>query len=97
MTVNDMLGTDVIGERGENIGEVDEMVLTNEGEPAAVVGVGGFLGIGEREVAVPLARFTMEGDRLVLDSMTQGQLENMAEFDSRATESLPRERRIDEM
>ena len=38
---------------GESIGDINEVVLGKDGKVAAVViGVGGFLGIGEREVAV---------------------------------------------
>ncbi len=51
---SDLLGTTVYGANNENIGEIDDIVLERDGGIAAVVvGVGGFLGIGEKNVAIP--------------------------------------------
>jgi sporulation protein YlmC with PRC-barrel domain len=48
-----LIGTTVNNEAGERIGDINEVVLSNDGKVAAIViGVGGFLGIGEHEVAV---------------------------------------------
>jgi hypothetical protein len=48
-----LIGTSVKNAAGETIGDINEVVLGSDGKVAAVViGVGGFLGIGEREVAV---------------------------------------------
>lgn len=51
---SDLRGTTVYGANNENIGEIDDLVLNRDGELVAViVGVGGFLGIGEKNVAIP--------------------------------------------
>jgi sporulation protein YlmC with PRC-barrel domain len=48
-----LIGTRVVNAANETVGDVNEVVLTPDGQVAAlIVGVGGFLGIGEREVAV---------------------------------------------
>ena len=48
-----LIGTTVKNSANELIGSINEVVLSNDGKVAAVViGVGGFLGMGEREVAV---------------------------------------------
>ncbi len=48
-----LIGTSVKNAAGETIGEINEVVLGSDGRVAAVViGVGGFLGIGEHQVAV---------------------------------------------
>lgn len=53
MRASKLIGTSVNNEAGEEIGEINEVVLAKDGKVAAVViGVGGFLGMGEREVAV---------------------------------------------
>jgi sporulation protein YlmC with PRC-barrel domain len=53
MRASKLIGTRVNNEAGERIGEVNEIVLSKDGKVAAVViGVGGFLGMGEHEVAV---------------------------------------------
>jgi sporulation protein YlmC with PRC-barrel domain len=51
-----VIGTDVIGSDIRRLGTVDDVVLDRSGAIAAVViGTGGFLGIGEKKVAVPYA------------------------------------------
>ncbi|HZH53153.1 MAG TPA: PRC-barrel domain-containing protein [Microvirga sp.] len=47
-------GVNVYNQNNERIGEVDDVLVDKSGRiEAVVIGVGGFLGIGERRVAVP--------------------------------------------
>ncbi|TWC78323.1 PRC-barrel domain protein [Rhizobium sp. SJZ105] len=49
----------------DDIGEVNEVILSRQGEVKAVVlGVGGFLGMGEKDVAIPMKdiKFVKDGD-----------------------------------
>jgi sporulation protein YlmC with PRC-barrel domain len=53
MRASKLIGTTVLNDAHESIGKINEVVLGKDGKVAAVViGVGGFLGMGEREVAV---------------------------------------------
>src|SRR3954462_4572820 len=53
-----LVGVKVIGADNERIGDIDEILIDGSGRIAAVVvGVGGFLGMGERRVAVPFEAF----------------------------------------
>ncbi len=53
MRASKLIGTTVKNDANESIGSINEIVLGKDGKVAAVViGVGGFLGMGEREVAV---------------------------------------------
>jgi hypothetical protein len=56
-----------------------------------VVGVGGFLGIGERQVTIPLDRLRMEGDRLVSE-LTKDQVQSMRAYDRAGYEAYDRTR-----
>jgi len=48
------MGVDIYGANNEKIGDVNDLILDHEGNiQAVVIGVGGFLGIGEKDVAVP--------------------------------------------
>jgi sporulation protein YlmC with PRC-barrel domain len=50
----DFIGTPVNGKDGQPLGKITNLVFDQEGRiELAVIGVGGFLGIGEKEVAVP--------------------------------------------
>lgn len=48
-----LVGVDVYNASNESIGEIEEVVLSRDGKiEAVVVGVGGFLGMGEHDVAL---------------------------------------------
>ncbi len=51
-------GTDVIGADGTKVGSVDDILFERNGQvKAIVVGVGGFLGIGSKQVALEFNNF----------------------------------------
>jgi sporulation protein YlmC with PRC-barrel domain len=70
---SEAMGLAVYNRGGERIGEIDDMILDGSGRvTAAIVGVGGFLGMGERKVAVTFSSFVMTREangnqRLVVD------------------------------
>lgn len=54
MMGSDLRGTKIYGANNEDIGEIDDILIDRQGQVVAViVGVGGFLGIGEKDVAIP--------------------------------------------
>jgi hypothetical protein len=51
---SDLIGAKVVNNANESIGEINDLLVDENGMvQAAVIGVGGFLGIGEKDVAVP--------------------------------------------
>jgi sporulation protein YlmC with PRC-barrel domain len=77
-----------IGEDAEAIGEVHDVIMGPDGlAEAIVIGVGGFLGIGEKDVAVDFERITWvdgDDDRRLLFSASKEDLEAAPEFDRTA-------------
>ncbi|TDK37502.1 PRC-barrel domain containing protein [Rhizobium deserti] len=60
ISANDYIGKPVYNANNESIGDVNDLIFEDKGAiVAAVIGVGGFLGIGEKDVAVPVDRITM--------------------------------------
>ena len=56
-----IIGGSVYSPSNESVGDVNDLVIKPTGEiEAVVVGVGGFVGIGEKNVAIALNRFTIE-------------------------------------
>ena len=55
----------VFGPGGEQVGDVEDVILGFDGDVVAViVGLGGFLGLAERLIAVPAERITFsQGDK----------------------------------
>ncbi|WP_419898947.1 PRC-barrel domain-containing protein [Roseomonas sp. USHLN139] len=64
LSMHRLLDADVHGEGDREIGEIEDVVLPEGGgAPVAVLSVGGFLGVGERHVAVPLAQLQHDAQR----------------------------------
>jgi sporulation protein YlmC with PRC-barrel domain len=60
---SNFIGSAVYSTANENIGDINDLVFDAEGKVnAAVIGVGGFLGMGEKDVAVPLDKITVTKD-----------------------------------
>jgi sporulation protein YlmC with PRC-barrel domain len=60
---SNFIGSAVYSTANENIGDINDLVFDSEGKVnAAVIGVGGFLGMGEKDVAVPLDKITVTKD-----------------------------------
>jgi sporulation protein YlmC with PRC-barrel domain len=76
------------GDNADNIGEVNDLIVSDDGTIThAVVGVGGFLGIGEKNVAVPFDELKVqeqEGDIRLIYAATKEQLEAAPQFDRTA-------------
>jgi sporulation protein YlmC with PRC-barrel domain len=63
MRASKLIGTNVKNQANETIGEINELILDKDGKVAAVViGVGGFLGIGQREVALDYKSLNIKYD-----------------------------------
>ena len=82
-------GTDVLGADDKKIGDVSDILFDKDGKiEAYVVGVGGFLGIGAKDVALAPSAFQIvagdksknESDKLKV-SMTTDELKQAANFE----------------
>ncbi len=60
VSANTYIGQAVYNGTNESIGNVNDLIMKKDGGlVAAVIGVGGFLGIGEKNVAVPMEKITV--------------------------------------
>jgi len=56
MMASNLIGSTVYNAANENVGDVNDVVLSKDGKvQAVIIGVGGFLGLGEKDVAVPMS------------------------------------------
>jgi sporulation protein YlmC with PRC-barrel domain len=72
---SDLIGTRVVSANNESIGDINDVIVDRNGQVmAAVVGVGGFLGIGEKDVAVPFKslEFASAQQAQAMDSSSSG-------------------------
>ena len=60
ISVNDFMGKEIYTADNQSIGDINDLLVAKDGGVvAAVVGVGGFLGIGEKNVAIPFDKITI--------------------------------------
>ena len=94
-TANEFIGKTVYSSNNENVGEINDLVFGNDGKIiGVVVGVGGFLGIGEKDVLVSLDSIKMikpdGSDSVQLTvSASKEALENAPGFDRVAKRFVP--------
>ena len=79
--ITQIVGASVFNDAGERIGGVDDLVMV-EGDKVsvAIIGVGGFLGLGAKLVAVPYQQLKRDGDKLVLPGVNKDMLDGMPSF-----------------
>ncbi|WP_425098659.1 PRC-barrel domain-containing protein [Tropicibacter sp. S64] len=90
MTVDQFIGLDVQSVDGEDVGEIDYVLRGPSGdEGRAVIGIGGFLGLGEYTVALPISAFDFNAEeRLLVVNVSEEDLRNTPEFDESGVESV---------
>lgn len=86
-SASEMIGSVVYGQNNTNIGDVNDVLVSKDGKAQLVViGVGGFLGVGEKNVAVPVSALqitpTSNGDDIakISSNFTKDQLEKAPIF-----------------
>ncbi len=77
---DELVGRSVATEAGEDVGEID-FIGVRGNTLVAIVGVGGFLGMGENEVAIPVDKMYARGDEIIIPGVTEERLTSMPEFD----------------
>lgn len=77
-----LLGSDIYNDKGDKIGVLDDFIVGSDANiSVAVVSVGGFLGMGDRKVAVPASMFTSnQKGQTVLPDVSTEQLKALPEF-----------------
>ncbi len=85
---DEVIGKDVVNVMDEEVGTIADLVMDQEQKLVGVVlSVGGFLGLGEKWVAIPVEQIQFPtGDQpaRLLVAMTEQQLENAPDFVTRA-------------
>jgi len=64
---------------GNSVGSVDDVMMDKKGKPTSLkVDVGGFLGVGDKDVAMKASAFKFDPDRKVLiTNMTKDQIKKL--------------------
>lgn len=96
---DDLVGTTVYGADDANVGEIGDVVMTEDGKvDAIIIDVGGFLGVGEKEVAVGMDNLAFmsdkDGNNYLYTNLTKDQLDAAAAYDKSTWAEKRDEQRI---
>ena len=76
-----VIGSSVVNEAGDTVGKIDEIIVGPDGKaPFVVISVGGFLGMGDKLVALPYEQMRTDGKKIVLPGATKDSLKALPEF-----------------
>lgn len=76
-----ILGHPVYNEMDEKVGVVDDLIVSPEKAVSyAIIGAGGFVGLGRHDVAIPVNQFQQRDDKLILEGATKEAVKAMPEF-----------------
>ena len=76
-----VVGTSVVNDANETIGEISDLLVSLDGkQPYAVLSIGGFLGVGTHLVVVPYETLKFPDQKVVLPGGTKEGLKMLPEF-----------------
>ncbi|MGJ3262197.1 MAG: PRC-barrel domain-containing protein [Salinarimonas sp.] len=90
VAISELEGETVYNFRGQELGDVERIIVTPQDDFLVVIGAGGFLGLGEDTVALPLDRLSMREGQLMVRGITESDMEGMQDYESR----YPQARRV---
>ncbi|PLX37821.1 MAG: hypothetical protein C0606_06025 [Hyphomicrobiales bacterium] len=92
LSAENLIGTRVYGQNDKDIGEIGDVIVSTTGDVEAyIVDVGGFLGIGEKPIALDASQLDIfkdvDGDMSIYTPYTQAQLETYTAYSEEAYKS----------
>lgn len=76
------LGKSVYNDEGKAVGKVDDIIVAPDSSISyAIVGAGGFLGVGKHDVAIPIKQFTVANGKITLPGATKDALKALPKFE----------------
>lgn len=76
-----ILGKAVYNDQGQRVGKVEDLIISPDRSVSyAIVGAGGFIGIGRHDVAIPVAQITNQDGKLVMPGATKDVVKTLPSF-----------------
>lgn len=77
-----ILGKTVHNDADESVGKVEDVIIAPDGTVSfAILSVGGFLGMGAHDVAIPVKNFRVTDGKIVLPGATKDALKELPKFE----------------
>jgi sporulation protein YlmC with PRC-barrel domain len=82
MAASQLVDMDVYNLRGEQLGDVKRVMMGSGNQLYIIIGHGGFLGLGEKEILLPMERVQLRDDRLVVQGIDDDSIRRMPAFNA---------------
>ena len=77
-----IMGKSLYNEKGDKIGNVDDLIIApNKTLSYAIIGAGGFLGMGKYDVAIPVTQINEVNGKMELKGATKESIKQMPKFE----------------
>jgi sporulation protein YlmC with PRC-barrel domain len=77
-----ILGQSVYNDKGEAIGKADDIIIApDKAVSYAIIGAGGFLGVGKHDVAIPVSQLKQNDGKILLAGATKEAIKAMPPFE----------------
>ena len=75
-----VIGASIVNDTNETVGKVDDVILGDDRTAYVVLSVGGFLGVGNKLVALPYEAIRKTDEKLIMPGGTKDALKALPEF-----------------
>ncbi len=77
-----IMGKPIYNEKGDKVGSVDDLIIAPDKKLTyAIIGVGGFLGMGKHDVAIPVTQINEVNGKMELKGATKESIQQMPKFE----------------
>lgn len=76
-----ILGKTVYNDQNQKVGTVEDLIISPDRNVSyAIVGAGGFIGIGRHDVAIPVSQIQNQGGKLIMPGATKDVVKSLPSF-----------------
>jgi sporulation protein YlmC with PRC-barrel domain len=77
-----VLGKTVYNENNQKVGRIDDLIIAPDSAVSfAIIGAGGFAGVGRHDVAIPVQQIKLQDDKFVLPGATKEAIKALPKFE----------------
>ncbi len=86
-----LMGKTIYNDAGQKVGKVEDLIIAPDKNVSyVIVGAGGFVGIGQHDVAIPVTQIQNQSGKLVMPGATKDTIKSMSQF-TYATDTVRRD------
>jgi sporulation protein YlmC with PRC-barrel domain len=77
-----ILGKTVYNESNQKVGRIDDLIVAPDSAVSfAIIGAGGFVGLGRHDVAIPVQQIKLQDDKFMLPGATKEAIKALPKFE----------------